>query len=93
MRRMILQSMIVKGCRNSCCGTPPPPAKRAGDEQGWGVRATDRKNCSRSKTACGSTNTYVAFVLDESFCFGGILTTSNNVLSKLALEPWHSSIP
>ncbi len=44
-------------------------------------------------TAHGSTNSYIAFVPDESFCFGGILTTPSNLMSKLALESCHPSIP
>jgi len=51
------------------------------------LHATDGKNCSLAKTARGSTNSYVAFVPDETFCFGGILTSSNKLLPKLALEP------
>jgi len=54
---------------------------------------TGGKNCSLAKTARGSTDSYVAFIPDESFCFDGILTTSNNLLPKLALEPWLPSIP
>jgi len=35
---------------------------------------------------------YLLFQM-ESFCFGGTLTTSNNLLPKLALKPWCPSIP
>ena len=51
------------------------------------------KNCLRAKTAHGSIHSYVAFVPDELFCFGGIQTNSNNLLPKLVLKPWSPSIP